>query len=280
MINVTPSVLICLMLFGLGAPSAQAQSAPTCAEQATALAAGSRDVSLWAGIGHCPSEIGSAMGAALDSAGTESDTVFLSSLTGVAARVRDPLIASAAMGLVSNAAATLEARIAGELVVISQLTEGFGPTLSTSWGHILASSPGQQCYLGTMPGRWSWSNNVPTNYEASLLNHLRGVAEDTNNPAALRQLARCAYSVLGIHQALPASEISVHAVCGRKFEILNASTWPATLSYELHGSDFSGTLRLGPEQSRILWSPYEGTLSVWSGAELAGSVVTSPAPCP
>lgn len=259
---------------------AEGQTPPSCEEAISALSAGSTDVSQWAGAADCPTEVGDALVAAMGHAEAASDTIYLSSLAAIASTVRDASVANAAKGLALNANATIQARLTGELIVMSQITPPLGLDIVSGWADMLAASPGQACFLEGMPSDWRVQNSVPSDFQSGLLDHLRNVAVDPAQPASLRHLADCAFGVRGIDHPVPVSSLSVEYVCERRFRVTNASSWPALVRYEYTDTGFSGTLDVAAESAFDLRIPQDGPLSVWSGDDLVGAVQNSSIPCP
>lgn len=214
-------------------------SAENCVRWGSALAAG-RDSALGAlnmgWFGGCRDVGPRALAAALERAGSETDTTYLSALSARAGTLTHPAILSAALRLASDRAASVEARAAGLLVLSGEFGHGMdingraGGTLLT----VALPEPGA-CFVGLRvvspdpPATAALPSDAPRQ-AAVVVDRIR---TDASEPTLLRTLARCVRPAVarGVPPQVDVSGVRLNYACGDWFRIHNPTGEPLTFTF-------------------------------------------------
>lgn len=232
-------------------------------------------------LSRCGTEIVPDVVRALERAHQSADTVRVGTLVTYATNYRHPAIFDAASALAQDKSARHEARIAGLLVLSSQLQHKLVPkTESASVGQLLTREHFPRCQWESSSAPYSADGGLPPDWAQRIRSLARALANDAD--AAVRSYAGCltGYVTAVAPEVPPAGAITVANKCGTVFTISNSSGIQATVRWAVEGSDEEGgEYEVRPHSSVTFLAFDEGVLRVYLGNELVGTAESSKTEC-
>ncbi len=271
-------ILGVLAVFGSTASLAFGQNIPgpplttaECDSAAALLSGGERDPTGWAILSSCGSPGATALAGAIQAASSETDADYLQWLYFVASNIRDPAILGASGTLTENTGATVESRVIGILLLLSQFDNGLGPRLDISFATLLTSPAGANCPIGvTYPGPYASRSQLQSDSLRRIVSPMETIKNDPNESQILRDLAACTRNLLTIAVPIRVNERNIHLtyICGNRFRVSNSSPESIMVTFDVDQTDKTGDFTVPPNADVVFTARGTGTVRLFYFGQL------------
>lgn len=213
---------------------------------------------------------------------TRADTQTVRTLVSYAEGYRAPDVLHAALRVAADQAAPRSGRVGALMIAASQFRRGMYPKGNyVSTGQLLNGPVKLVCQWEASTAGYFYERPLPAGYLQEINETAQMIVQDSADDDVVRQFAGCLSTfittVADPPRVLP-SDIHVRYVCGLNFDVENSSSARARVRWEVGGSGSEMTVR--PRTARTLYAFEKGTLRVYLGEALVGTVEITDVACP